>query len=581
MNTPGHQYRDLLIRYLTPQSGSVALLALLLFGSIGLQLINPQILRAFIDATTAGGRGTPLTTLAALFIGVALAQQALSVAATYWSERVGWTATNALRVDLAVHCLRLDPSFHKTRTPGELIERIDGDVTTLANFFSQFVIRVVGSLLLLVGIVVVLWTVDWRVGLALLVFASIVLAAMLRVRSLAVPYWRADRQASAALFGFLEERLAGLIDIRSSGAQPYVMQRLYRYLRDRLRAGSKARLMGTVSWAVPTVAFAVGNSLAFGLAAYLYTTEALSIGTAFVVYFYTQLLFYPLQLISHQIDDFQKANAGIIRIQELLDTVSILLDGPGAAVPAGPLTVEFDAVSFGYEGDELVVHDVSFRLEPGTVLGLLGRTGSGKTTIARLLLRLYDPTAGSVRLGGVDLRAARLTEVRRHVGLVTQEVQLFRATVRDNLTFFDSSIDDAFIMAALTDLGLLEWYRRLPDGLDTMLAAAGGGLSAGEAQLLAFTRVFLKDPGLIILDEASSRLDPATERLIERAVGKLFEGRTAIIIAHRLATVQRADAIMILDGGRIAEYGRRDALTRDPGSRFAGLLRTGVEEVLV
>ncbi len=581
MTTSSKEYLEMLLKYLRPQRRRVTILAVFLFGSIGLQLINPQLLRTSIDATSSGRSGADLTGIALLFITVALAQQALSVAATYFSERVGWTATNALRADLMLHCFRLDLSFHKSRTPGELIERIDGDVTALANFFSQFVIQLVGSLLLLLGVLGVLWwTVDWRVTIALAVFATLTLGGMIRMRSVAVRYWERDRQASADLFGFIEERLGGTVDIHSSGAQAYVMRRLYEYMRVRLRTGSKARVMGTLTWCVPVFAFAVGTSLAFLLAVYLYRTQNLSLGGAFAIYYYTQLLFYPLNLISNQIDDFQKAGAGIVRIRELLDTHSALPDGPGAAFPRGALSAEFENVTFGYEEEEVVLQDVSFRIKPGEVMGLLGRTGSGKTTITRLLLRLYDPLAGSVRLGGVELREARRTQVRERIGMVTQDVQLFRATVRDNLTFFNTSITEDRIMGALAELGLDGWIRAMPQGLDTMIAAGGGGLSAGEAQLLAFTRVFLKDPGLVILDEASSRLDPATERLIERAVGKLLEGRTGIIIAHRLATVQRADTILILDNGGIVEYGVREELARDSDSRFSGLLRTGVEEVL-
>jgi len=581
VSVPAAQYRTLLATYLRPQVGRVTLLAVLLLGSIGLQLLNPQILRTFIDAATGQAKGINLTVVAAVFIAVALVQQLLAVLATYFSERVGWTATNALRSDLTLHCLELDLSFHKSRTPGELIERIDGDVTALANFFSQFVVQVIGSLLLLLGVLVVLWTIDWRVGLALSVFALVVLAGMIRMRSIATPYWTADRQTSAELFGFVEERLAGTVDVRSSGAQHYIMRRLYTYLRQRYQAGNRAIIADSVVWTVPIVGFAVGNGVAFALAAYLYRTAGLTLGTAFVIYNYTQVLFHPLNLLSNQIDDFQKASAGITRVQELLAIQSALPDGPGASVPPGALSVAFQEVSFGYEGDEMVLHDLSLHIQPGHVLGLLGRTGSGKTTIARLLLRLYDPTRGSILLGGVDLRAGRRDDVRHKIGMVTQDVQLFRATVRDNLTFFDQSVDDGRIMNALARLGLEEWCRALPHGLDTMLTAGGGGLSAGEAQLLAFTRVFLKDPGLIILDEASSRLDPVTERLIERAVDRLLAGRTGIIIAHRLATVQRTDTILILDDGRIAEYGPQAELVGDPHSRFAQLLRTGVAEVLV
>jgi ABC-type multidrug transport system fused ATPase/permease subunit len=210
---------------------------------------------------------------------------------------------------------------------------------------------------------------------------------------------------------------------------------------------------------------------------------------------------------------------------------------------------------------------------------VLGRTGSGKTTLTRLLFRLYEPTLGAIRMGGVDLRSASLAELRQRVGIVTQDVQLFRASLRDNLSLFDPTIPDARIVAALEELGLGPWLRGLPAGLDTELSG-GDGLSSGEAQLLAFARVFLRDPGLVILDEASSRLDPATERQIERAVGRLLHNRTAIIIAHRLSTVQRADTILILDSGEVAELGPRAALAGDETSRFSKLLRVGMEEVL-
>lgn len=566
---------------MAPQRARVVLLAVLLLGSIGLQLLNPQILRAFIDAVSDPSAQGGLVSIAALFLGLAVLQQVLNVAATWASERVAWTATNALRSDLALHCLRLDLSFHKARTPGELIERIDGDVTALANFFSQFVVQVLGSILLLLGVIIVLWTVDWRVGASLTVFAIITLGLMLGLRTIATRYWRQFREASARLYGFIEEHLAGTVDIRANGAEPYVMRRLYEYMRVLFRTGRLARIVSAIPWAVPSLAEAIGVGMAFALAVALYGTGNMTLGTAFLVYFYTQALFQPLHMISNQLDDFQKASAGAIRVQELMTTRSALEDGTRTDFAHGAPAVEFHNVTFAYEGDDNVLHDISFRLEPGEVLGLLGRTGSGKTTVTRLLLRLYDPTQGSITVGGVELREAQLAALRHQTGMVTQDVQLFRGSIRDNLTFFDRGIPDTRIWAALEALGLTEWCRSLPQGLDTVIEGGGGGLSAGEAQLLAFTRVFLKDPGLVILDEASSRLDPATERLVERAVGGLLRGRTGIIIAHRLTTVGRADTIMILDQGNLVENGPRAELAADPESRFAHLLRTGVEEVLV
>jgi ABC-type multidrug transport system fused ATPase/permease subunit len=228
-----------------------------------------------------------------------------------------------------------------------------------------------------------------------------------------------------------------------------------------------------------------------------------------------------------------------------------------------------------------VLHDVSFDLPPGRVLGVLGRTGSGKTTITRLLFRLYDPTEGRICLGGVDLREAGFADLRARVGMVTQDVQLFQASVRDNIAFFNPRVDEAAVRRVLAELDLGDWVAAMPDGLNTRLASGGGGMSAGEAQLLAFTRVLLKDPGLIILDEAASRHDPVTEARLERAVDRLLGGRTGIIIAHRLHTVQRADDILILEEGRVVEYGPRAQLAADPTSRFYRLLQTGLEEALV
>lgn len=573
-------HNGMLLTYLRPQRGRVIILAVLLLSSIVLQLLNPQILKRFIDQATTGGSNATLMTAAVLFMIVAVIQQVLTVGATYFSENVAWGATNDLRTDLLTHCLHLDQSFHKSRTPGELIERIDGDVTSLANFFSQLVIQLLGNGLLLVGVLIVLWTIDWRIGLLLTCFSVVTLFALRRIQLWAVPDWKAARQVSAELYGFLEERMAGTEDIRSSGAQAYSMRRLYEHLAAQLRTAWRARLKGRTVWVTANVTFAFAVAATYILGANLFHVGSTTIGTIYLVVFYTGLLFRPLAMISQQAEDLQKAGAGIARVEELLAIDTKLPDEAVGTLPSGALPVRFDHVTFGYEGDASVLRDVSFVLPPGQVLGLLGRTGSGKTTLTRLLYRLYDPQHGSVEVGDVDIRTVSLNALRRRVGVVTQDVQLFNASVRDNLTFFDRAIDDTRILAAIESLGLGDWYRSLPNGLDTLLAGGGGGLSAGEAQLLAFTRIFLRDPGLVILDEASSRLDPATEQLIERAVDRLLAGRTAIIIAHRLHTLYRADDILILDSGQVIESGARTALMSDPDSRFAYLLRTGLEEAL-
>jgi ABC-type multidrug transport system fused ATPase/permease subunit len=574
------QYWALLGRYLTPQWPRALLLAVLLTAHIGLQLVSPQIMRLFIDSATAGGPSDVLFRAALVFLGVALATQVLSVANTYLGENVAWTATNALRYDLTAHCLKLDQSFHKAHTPGELIERIDGDVNLLSNFFSRMVIYVLANAVLLVGILAMLYREDWRVGLCLSCFAALALVILIRIRTIAIPYWAESRQQMAEFYGFLGERLGGTEDIRANGAQGHVMRGFYELTRQRYPVAIKAGMTSYGMWMTNVTVFGTGIAVAYALSAYLWRTEAITIGTVYLIVYYTQLLSRPIAQIRAQITDLQQADASIGRIRALLGTPSKLCEGTGGPLPSGALPVAFQDVSFSYDEGDTVLHGVSFALRPKRVLGLLGRTGSGKTTIARLLLRLYDPCSGEIRLGGVATQTTRLREIRDRVGMVTQDVQLFQATVRDNLTFYNPSISDGQILAALQDLGLSEWLGSLPEGLDTQLEAGSGGLSAGQAQLLAFARVFLADPGLVILDEASSRLDPATERLIERAVDRLLRDRTGIVIAHRLATVHRADEVLILEDGQILEHGERTALASDPGSRFHHLLQTGLQEVL-
>lgn len=580
MNVPFKRYWDLLAEYIRPQSVRFALLMVLLLGSIGLQVVNPQIMRYFIDAATSGAADRTLVVAALAFMGVAIVQQVVGVGATYVGENVAWTATNALRAELARHCLTLDMSFHNNTSPGQLIERIDGDVMDLSNFFSQLVIRVVGNLLLLLGILLALFGEDWRVGAAFSVFATVTLVVLNRVRGLAIPHQKALRQASADLFGYLEEQLSGTEDIRSSGAVDFVIRGLYKLMRAILAHWQRAWRMFVVVRTAAGVLLALGTAMAFLAGYHLFREGAITLGTAYLIAHYTTLLRRPVRELTQQVENLQNIGASTERLAELRAIEDKIQDGPGAEIPTGPLSLAFRDVTFAYVDDEPVLDNLSFELLPGRVLGLLGRTGSGKTTLARLVFRLYDPGAGQVRMGGVEVRRARLRELRQRVALVTQDVQLFEARVRDNLTFFDRSISDERIQAVIEELELGDWYAALPDGLDTWLETGGRDLSAGEAQLLAFTRVFLRDPGLVILDEASSRLDPATEQHIERAVDRLLQNRTAIVIAHRLGTVERADEIMILEDGRLMEHGDRLQLAADPSSRFHHLLQTGLQEVL-
>lgn len=573
-------YAGLLGRYVAPLWARVLLLAGLLGTALGLQLVHPQIVRDFVDAAQQGGEVGPLYAAGALYLVVGVVYMVILTASRYVGGDLGWRANNRLRADLVLHVLRLDLTFHHAHPPGELLERIDGDVERLAEFFSQLTVHLLFGFVMILGVTAVLWVEDWRLGLGVAVFVAANLAVHVYGQRVSAPRWLASRERSADVSSYVGERMDGIRDIQTSGAGPYEVERFDRLVEAEIAADSRARFFSIAAGSVSDMTYGLGLSAIVGLGAYLVAGDAISAGTVMMVMLYVLRLRGDVQQVSRDVDSLNMASASIQRVRDMLDVQPSIRDEGRSTPPAGPLSVEFDDVRFAYHGDNWVLEDVSFALRPGRVLGLLGRTGSGKTTISRLTFRLYEAQHGAVRVGGVPVGDVGLDALRGRLGMVTQDVQLFRGSLRDNITLFDETVDDATVLGALAELGLEAWVESFGDGLDTELAGGGGQLSAGEAQLVAMARVFLKDPDLVILDEASSRLDPATDAMVGRAVWRLLEGRTGIIIAHRLGTIRRVDDVLIIDSGRVQEHGERAALEADGSSRFRELLRSGLEEVL-
>lgn len=582
---PVRRYLRLLRKYLRPLRRRLGVLGAVVVVDIALQLAGPQFIKRFIDGAIAGDGSDVLIPVAVWFMVIAVVQQGMAVWATYLAEDVGWSATNELRNDLAEHVVGLDLGFHKTHSAGELIERIDGDVTNLSNFFSAMTLKVIGNGVLVIGILVLLTFESWLIGVAITAVTIVSIVAMTRLHQVAVPWWKAVRGAAAETYGFVGEQVEGTEDITANGAAEFMQERFANMLRRWLPLEVRAWMGFALLWATSVVLYGLSTTIVFVAGSWLFNIGTVTVGSVYLVFHYTEMTRRPIEQIRSQLEDLQRAGAAISRIEDLFAIQTRLRAAGNRTIPDGTsLSVEFDDVSFSYEDDDdpaqPVLRDVSFTIGAGRVVGLLGRTGSGKSTIARLLTRLYEPQRGEIRLGGIATWDAPLQMVRARVGMVTQDVQLFRATVRDNLTFFDGTISDERLLEVIDRLELTSWLESMPDGLDTMLESGSGGLSAGQGQLLAFTRIFLADPSIVVLDEASSRLDPATELLIERAVDHLLEGRTGIIIAHRLHTVTRSDDILVLDDGRVVEFGERVALANDPESRFSHLLAAGMEEVL-
>ncbi|WP_068776314.1 ABC transporter ATP-binding protein [Paenibacillus sp. FJAT-26967] len=559
--------------YLKQHKRDLVLLVLLLILGIGVQIAIPWLLKTYFDSPSDASLRS-LLLLIGMMMGLGTVYQLLVLMSDYIGEHVGWSAANRLRSRLMRHCLSQDISFFHRYNPGELLDRVDGAVNGLAEFFYKFVVRFTNNVVLLLVTLGLLYTIHWSIGAVMTAF--IVLAALVyyRLRDYALPYWVRVGEMSSAFFGFIGEQLTNTEDTRSSGASGYVMGRFKTLMRNWFPLHMEAGYAFSVMWMQSMMLLGLSTILTFAVSAWLWHTGTVSAGTIYMLMLYAVMLVGPIDTIRIELGALQRASANIERIRQLFDIRPAIEEEAGKEVlKEGPLSAEFREVTFGYSPHEPVLHGIRLRLEAGQSLGIVGRTGSGKSSIARLLLRLYDPQQGSVLLEETDIRRVKLTQLRQRVGIVTQDVQIFKGSVRDNLTFFNPAVPDDKIEAVLEDLGLASWYAELPEKLDTQLEAGGGGLSAGEAQLLAFARVFLKEPGLVILDEASSRLDPVTEEKLEQAVRKLLSGRTAIVIAHRLQTLRHVDRILVVEDGRIIEHDSQAALLENPDSRYSQLLR--------
>jgi ATP-binding cassette subfamily B protein len=569
----------LLAGELRPERRAIGLLAVLLVVAVGMPVVAQLLLGRFVDEAADGATAAALTRIALTFGGLLLVANGLQLVVTGLAVRLAWRVGNRLRVDLCRHALALDLTWHGDHSAGEVIERVDGDIDAVTRFASTAVLQLVGNAAVLVAVVGTALVVEWRAGLVLLATVGVAVGVLVRLRTIAVAHHDHERETLGHLYGDLEDRLGGLEDLRANGAGGWAVDRLHRHSARAWRAARRATLRSEGAYAVTGATFAVGTAATLAVAAVLTGRGQMTLGTVLVLFRFVQMVRQPLERIGEQLTEFQKAAAGLRRAARLLATPVTLSPGP-ERLPAGALAVDLDGVSLRYrteaagdedDGGHLALRDVELHLASGTSLGVVGRTGSGKTTLGRLLARFWDPTAGTVRLGGVDLRRTDPTSLRARVAVVTQEVEVLRASVRDNLTMFGTvAATDDELATAVADVGLGRWLADLPDGLDSDLDGTAR-LSGGEAQLLAFARVLLADPGLVVLDEATSRLDPDTEARVAAATRRLRQGRTLVVVAHRLATLDELDEVCVVADGRIVEHGPRATLAADPASRFARL----------
>jgi len=578
LGIPLIKYFTLLKTYLLPFKKQVVILATTMVLSVAVQIINPQIIRYYIDEVSTSSEISTLQNAALLFIVFAIIQQVLSITSVFFSQRISWGSTNLLRSEILSHTMGLDMTFHNKYKPGDLIERVDGDVNALSNFFSRLVLMLVSNILLIVGILGAIFIEDLTLGLVFTVFTATGLFVTYYVRKFIVPYWKKTREANMQLFGFLEEHLQGIEDIRSLGMVENVKKKHYQKESEKYKIAMKAMIYSGLMNLTFNGMVSFGTTLVYVVGVPIYLRGGISLGSLFILNYYVALLINPIFVILSQIQTLQQADASIERIEELLTMESKIQDNGLLLVPEQGIGLSFDNVDFAYHEDKNVLSSLNFRLDPGKKLGIIGRTGSGKTTIARLIYRFYDPQRGNISIAGNDVRDYQLGDLRSNIGAVTQDVQIFQATLKQNLTFFDDRYSDEEILDIIKRVGLWDWYTQQSDGLNTRITEKQ--LSAGQAQLLSVGRLFLKQPKIIILDEASSRLDPVTEKALDNAVNQLLAGRTSLIIAHRLSTLDKVDYILNIKFGKIIEFGEREELLNNKSSEYSKLIATGKEMLL-
>ena len=423
----------------------------------------------------------------------------------------------------------------------------------------------------------------WEFGLIFTGFTIVALIAFYFVRKITSPLWKKVRESTTALYGNIEENISGLEDVSANGADEFIMRRFHEISQTNYKNKAKAMIFSRVYWLMNIVLWAVINITILVVSYYLSARLGLTTeggGTLFLLLSYGTNLLFPLRLILWQIEQMQNSLANIERIDEFFNLKSKIIDEGTHKLVEDKIHLKFNKINFSYNDEDLVLQKISFDLTPERKLGLVGHTGCGKTTLARLIFRLHDPQSGEILINDINSRDYILKELRKSIAYVTQDVELFKASIKDNITFFDKTIPTEDVLRVINEVGLGSWLDQLENGLETVILSEECGLSAGEEQLLALSRAFLKNPKLVILDEASSRLDPATERQIDIALDKLMEGRSAIIIAHRLSTLHKVDDILILKKGEMVEYGERSHLANEPTSEFSKLLQKGIEEVL-
>lgn len=556
---------------LHPYRGTLLLAVVLMLLSVVTDLASPLILRRLIDgvipAAMKDGQIGGILLTAGLYLGLFLVGAAASYAQALLVARMGLSLVTRLKRDTFEHLLNLGMDYFDANPPGRLMARVESDAERLQMLFSEVALAMARSSLLLTGTLTVMFISGWKITLGLVgLLLPVVIGGLFFLGFLRRVY-ATVRRLYARLTTFVTEYVQAVPVLQVFGRTTWTMEKLRAVNRERYNAEKRAAFFEYGFWSfffsLEVVAVMMILRLGFGASA---VVAGMTLGTLVLFVEYTRRLFFPLLMFAEQIQFLQRAFASADRVFGILSTESTVADAPGTLdhLPRDWKTLTFDHVTFDYAGGSRALEDVSFTVRRGETVALAGPSGGGKTTVTSLLLRFYEPSSGAIRLDGVDIRGFSLSAWREAIGLVLQDIHLFPGTVGDNLRVFADGIPDERLAGAVSSLGADEILTRLSKGLGTDLAEGGQNLSMGERQLISFARALVRDPQILILDEATSSVDPGTERKLQESVERLRHGRTSLVVAHRLSTITAADRILVLQRGHLVEEGtHRELYERD------------------